>query len=104
MSKYQFPIQAIDPDEALCTTTDPNAFFEEASDNAQSFAIRLCGKCPVKKPCLEVAMNTPYLDDYGVWGGTTRAERRRLRIARNKAANLSRGNNNDPHHTQGETN
>lgn len=84
-------------EDALCAQTDPDAFFEEASPNAQVFALRLCTKCPLKKQCLDSALNTPYADDYGVWGGTTRAERRRMRTARNKQYRLLEGTNNVVH-------
>lgn len=104
MNHYEALTSIIDTDEALCTTTDPDAFFEETSSDALLFAVKLCKSCPVQQECLEAALSIPYLDDYGVWGGTTRTQRRRMRITRNKQNKLSRGSLNDPHHIQGETN
>jgi WhiB family redox-sensing transcriptional regulator len=38
-------------------------------------ALALCDRCPVQATCLEWAMAH---DEYGVWGGTTRYQRRQL--------------------------
>lgn len=37
-------------------------------------AKRICRDCPVKMECLEKGMNEPY----GIWGGTTPEERKKL--------------------------
>jgi WhiB family redox-sensing transcriptional regulator len=42
----------------------------------------VCAACPVKEQCLEYALTNR---EYGVWGGTTEAERRRIRTARRNA-------------------
>jgi WhiB family transcriptional regulator, redox-sensing transcriptional regulator len=39
----------------------------------------ICGRCQVRGECLEYAVRH---DEIGVWGGTTRRERRRLEGAR----------------------
>jgi WhiB family redox-sensing transcriptional regulator len=46
-------------------------------------AKRICADCTVQSPCLEVALTHPAL--MGVWGGTTDAERRKIRRARRAA-------------------
>ena len=44
----------------------------------------MCRKCPVLKQCLEYALRHPEFAEYGVWGGTTVAQRRRiLRLGEN---------------------
>lgn len=49
-------------------------------------ALALCAGCPVREPCLEVA--TAEREQFGVWGGTTEAQRRRAmrRERRQRAA------------------
>jgi WhiB family redox-sensing transcriptional regulator len=39
----------------------------------------VCRGCLVRAECLAFALDQPDDADYGVWGGTTRAERRRAR-------------------------
>ncbi|WP_338503213.1 WhiB family transcriptional regulator [Candidatus Minimicrobia sp. QA0096] len=47
-------------------------------------AIAMCRKCPVLKQCLEYALRHPEFAEYGVWGGATVAQRRRiLRLGEN---------------------
>ncbi|MBF1033476.1 MAG: WhiB family transcriptional regulator [Candidatus Nanosynbacter sp.] len=47
-------------------------------------AIAMCRSCPVLKQCLEYALRHPESAEYGVWGGTTVAQRRRiLRLGEN---------------------
>ena len=42
----------------------------------QNEAVRVCAQCPVRGRCLELALTSN--ERYGVWGGTTEAERQRL--------------------------
>lgn len=65
---------------ALCAQTDLDLFFPEKGGQAAP-AKRLCAACPVREACLAVALEHREL---GVWGGTTEAERARMR--RPKAA------------------
>ena len=51
---------------------------------AAEAAIDMCRKCPVLKQCLEYALRHPESAEYGVWGGATVAQRRRiLRLGEN---------------------
>ena len=51
---------------------------------AAEAAIDMCRKCPVLKQCLEYALRHPESAEYGIWGGTTVAQRRRiLRLGEN---------------------
>ena len=54
-------------------------FFAEhgqAADAAQARTV--CSTCPVREPCLEAGL----WEEFGVWGGTNRPERQRLRHGR----------------------
>jgi WhiB family transcriptional regulator, redox-sensing transcriptional regulator len=44
---------------------------------AQARAI--CAQCEVQGECLEFALRHPEETEFGVWGGTTPGQRRRLR-------------------------
>ena len=51
---------------------------------AAEAAIDMCRKCPISKQCLEYALRHPESAEYGIWGGTTVAQRRRiLRLGEN---------------------
>ena len=51
---------------------------------ATEAAIAMCRSCPALKQCLEYALRHPEFAEYGVWGGTTVAQRRRiLRLGEN---------------------
>ena len=58
--------------------------FTDDSDGPADVALRrrLCARCPERATCLDVALRTHPRFDAGVWGGTTRRERARLRAAR----------------------
>lgn len=72
---------ALDPDWrqlGLCTQTDPEVFFPETG-HSNLPAKRVCARCPVRAECLEHALATD--QRFGVWGGLSQAERRRLQRA-----------------------
>lgn len=61
---------------ALCAQVDPDAWYPEKGGSIRE-AKRICGLCPVKAECLEYALD---LDDrFGVYGGLSERERRRIR-------------------------
>jgi WhiB family redox-sensing transcriptional regulator len=62
--------------EALCATTDPEAFFPDEFGSA-AWAKKICGQCNVVEACLEYAMRTGQM--YGVWGGLSPKDRQRMR-------------------------
>jgi WhiB family redox-sensing transcriptional regulator len=68
-----------------CQTTDPEIWFgaadrEEAEQRGfYRMAKELCAKCPVNNLCLEYAMVAG--EEYGVWGGLSPDERKRMRRA-----------------------
>lgn len=65
-------------DGALCVHR-PDIFTPEVLRNNSDIkkAKAICGHCPAAEPCLAWAMRNPSL--IGVLGGTTAAERKRLR-------------------------
>jgi WhiB family redox-sensing transcriptional regulator len=60
---------------AACREADPDWFFPGPDDDGRA-GIRMCGGCPVREECLEWALETRI--PYGIWGGMTGRERRRL--------------------------
>ena len=65
---------------AACRDADPELFFPLGTSDATlpqiDAAKRICRTCSVREPCLRWALGS---GDAGVWGGTTEAERRKLR-------------------------
>ncbi|MGJ9403244.1 WhiB family transcriptional regulator [Arthrobacter sp. KK5.5] len=62
--------------EALCAQTDPEAFFPEKGGSTRD-AKKVCGACNVRAECLEYALSND--ERFGIWGGLSERERRRLR-------------------------
>lgn len=60
---------------AACRTADPDLFFPSEDDVAPE-AIRICRGCPVQEACLDWALEARIR--YGVWGGATERDRRRM--------------------------
>jgi WhiB family transcriptional regulator, redox-sensing transcriptional regulator len=66
---------------AACSTADPELFFPISSlgpalrQVAQAKAV--CARCHIRQACLRYALDAGPVQ--GIWGGTTAAERRRLR-------------------------
>lgn len=66
-------------DRGLCAQTDPEAFFPEKGGSTRE-AKRICTGCEVRAECLEYAMTRD--ERFGIWGGLSERERRRLRKSR----------------------
>ena len=66
-------------DRALCAETDPEAFFPEKGGSTRD-AKRICAACEVKQECLEYALAND--ERFGIWGGLSERERRRLKAGR----------------------
>ena len=69
--------------EAACRASSPDLFFPvgtvgHALTEIES-AKAVCAGCAVREACLEFAVLTN--QEFGVWGGTSEEERRRLRQA-----------------------
>lgn len=67
----------------LCAQTDPEAFFPDKRGTALP-ARTVCFACDVRTECLEYALTNN--ERYGIWGGTSERERRRLAAARTTPA------------------
>jgi len=61
---------------ALCAQTDPEAFFPEKGGSTRE-AKRVCQSCEVRQECLEYALGND--ERFGIWGGLSERERRRLK-------------------------
>jgi WhiB family redox-sensing transcriptional regulator len=76
------PLSGPDADEqgwqesALCAETDPEAFFPEKGGSTRE-AKKICTGCEVRAECLEYALAND--ERFGIWGGLSERERRRLR-------------------------
>lgn len=64
-------------DRAACRDADPELFFALAHTTAEKKAKSLCWTCPVRESCLNEALAAGL--DFGIWGGLTEDERRRMR-------------------------
>jgi WhiB family redox-sensing transcriptional regulator len=70
--------------DAACGPEDLELFYPEPDDQAAEQAAKaLCATCPVRQPCLDMALATG--DQYAILGGTTPAERVPLRRQRQVA-------------------
>jgi WhiB family redox-sensing transcriptional regulator len=70
-------------DKARCAETDPEIFFAEKGASVRP-AKRTCMACEVRAECLQYAME--HDERFGVWGGLSERERRRLRRKREAAS------------------
>ncbi|MCL2736217.1 MAG: WhiB family transcriptional regulator [Propionibacteriaceae bacterium] len=61
---------------ALCAQTDPEAFFPEKGGSTRE-AKSVCKVCDVRQECLEYAL--AHDERYGIWGGLSERERRKLK-------------------------
>lgn len=62
-------------DAGLCAQTDPDAFYPEKGETTRD-AKRICVRCVVSDDCLAYAIRRQ--EPYGIWGGLSERERRRL--------------------------
>ena len=65
--------------DARCLDADPEAFFPEKGGSTRE-AKRICADCPVTEHCLEYALAND--ERFGIWGGLSERERRRVRRLR----------------------
>ena len=63
----------------LCAQTDPEVFFPDKGESARP-PKSVCAVCPVRSECLEYALERN--ERFGVWGGLSERERRRVRAQR----------------------
>lgn len=74
--------------DAVCAQVDPELFFPEKGGHNGSIAIRICQQCPARLACLEYALEAEETTAgrYGIFGGTTPMQRRRIAQQRKRAA------------------
>jgi WhiB family redox-sensing transcriptional regulator len=70
-------------DYSRCLGVDPDMFFPERGASTRE-AKEVCRGCVVKEPCLEYALSNG--EKFGIWGGLSERERRRIRRQRAQAA------------------
>jgi WhiB family redox-sensing transcriptional regulator len=63
-------------DRAICAQTDPEAFFPEKGGSTKP-SKKICAGCEVRAECLAYALD--HDERFGVWGGLSERERRRLK-------------------------
>ena len=61
---------------ARCVEVDPEIFFPERGGSSRA-ARAVCNDCAVRIECLKYALANR--EQFGIWGGTSERERRRLR-------------------------
>ena len=67
---------------ANCLGVDPDLFFPERGASTKE-AKQVCQGCVVREDCLEYALANG--EKFGIWGGLSERERRRLRRQRAQA-------------------
>lgn len=87
------PVATLTIDEkrdAVCAQTDPEAFFPEKGGSTRE-AKKVCSVCPLRAQqlggngrCLDVAIENG--ERFGIWGGLSERERRKVSDARRAAA------------------
>lgn len=79
--------------KAICSQTDPEAFFVEKGGTTKP-AKKICLGCPVRQECLDYALK--HDERWGVWGGYSERERRRLQRGEVFAPTMNRGGYRPP--------
>jgi WhiB family redox-sensing transcriptional regulator len=75
---------------AACRGVDPEAFFLPENSRGPTKRMReaaakaVCARCPVRRRCVDWALSVG--EAYGVWGGTTPAERDRIEQPHRRSA------------------
>ncbi len=70
-------------DQANCLGVDPDLFFPERGASTRE-AKEVCRGCEVRQQCLDYALANG--EKFGIWGGLSERERRRLRRQRAQAS------------------
>ena len=73
---FGLPAEQSWQERALCSQTDPEAFFPEKGGSTRE-AKRVCLTCDVRGDCLEYALHND--ERFGIWGGLSERERRKLK-------------------------
>lgn len=73
-------------DLAECRGVDPDLFFPTRGESIAT-ARATCAACPVRTECLEYAIE--HREKFGIWGGLSERERRRIRRDRRRQPNAT---------------
>lgn len=73
------PAELVWQERANCMGVDPDLFFPERGASTRE-AKEVCRGCVVQFDCLEYALANG--EKFGIWGGMSERERRRIRRAR----------------------
>jgi WhiB family redox-sensing transcriptional regulator len=65
--------------QAACRGIDTEIFYPASADE-EAEALSVCATCPVRAQCLDYAIRNR--ETYGIWGGATAEQRRRMRRER----------------------
>lgn len=63
--------------DAVCSTIEDPSIFFPAKGGTARLAKAVCADCPVKQPCLQLALDNH--ETHGVWGGLSQRELRAVR-------------------------
>lgn len=75
-------------DERNCRDVDTRLFFPMQGENHLSAAAKaVCAGCTVREQCLQFALDNE--ERFGIWGGTSEKQRRRMRRDRRVAAGVA---------------
>lgn len=66
-------------EHGACQGVDPALFFPERGASTRE-AKAVCARCEVREECLDYAMR--HTERFGIWGGLSERERRRIRSQR----------------------
>jgi len=75
-------------EDANCLGVDPDLFFPERGASTRE-AKEVCRGCVVRQDCLEFALRNG--EKFGIWGGLSERERRRIRRQRAQAQRVIAG-------------
>lgn len=84
--------------DAACLGMDTEEFYPDRDRIAIKRAKAVCDGCPVRQACLDYAVASNI--EYGVWGGKSAAERRRLRRSQNTAGSPNARNRKSWYHDE----
>ena len=68
----------LDREDRACRGADPDLFFNETPGRfGHVEAAAICALCPIRRKCLEYALERPHL--HGYWGGASADDRALMR-------------------------
>ncbi|ONK09284.1 WhiB family transcriptional regulator [Streptomyces sp. MP131-18] len=83
------PYPALTGAEPCRQHDEPDLWFsDQAADRAT--ARRLCHGCPTRVACLAYALDHPAATEHGIWAGTSRGGREKLRAEFRRANQISK--------------